>query len=73
VSHGQEEELTDISRNAFHKEDCRIHLWTIKKIEHYRRARISQVTRFIEQYRAYWKDHIVRVSTHRIPKEDLKI
>jgi hypothetical protein len=25
-----------------------------------------------EQYRAYWKDHIVRMSTDRVPKEDLK-
>jgi hypothetical protein len=43
VGHG-EEELTYISRKAYHKEDCRIHFWTIKEIRHYKRVRISQVT-----------------------------
>jgi hypothetical protein len=43
VGRGQEEGLTDVSRKAFHEEDCRIHFWIIKEMKQYTRARLSQL------------------------------
>jgi hypothetical protein len=33
---------------------------------------ISQITEFIYQYRKNWKEHVDRMSSHRIPKKFLK-
>jgi hypothetical protein len=34
---------------------------------------ISQITQFICQYRKNWKEHVDRMSSDRIPKNDYKI
>jgi hypothetical protein len=36
VSRDQEGELNDISGKTFHKEDFKLHFWTIKEIKHYK-------------------------------------
>jgi hypothetical protein len=71
VSRGHEGELNNINGKKLYKVGCRLDFWTIKEIKHYKQARISPVTLFMEQSKAYWKDHI-RMSNDRIPR-DLKI
>jgi hypothetical protein len=38
-----------------------------------RELQIPQTTKFIEEYRRSWKEHVERMSSDRIKKNDLKI